>query len=113
MRRSLLLIAILFSSALSWSDRSGAEVVLASHRAVHDLVLDRADADLETQNMRGQLFYDLSGSTCLGYNLTTRITTETTSKRTARPLVTYARKVGKTTMEINSNSASRDTTATI
>jgi hypothetical protein len=80
MRRSLLLVAVSLSGALCWSDRSVAEVVLASHRAVHDLVLDRADADLDIQNMHGQLFYDLSGSKCLGYNLSTRITTETTSK---------------------------------
>jgi EipB-like len=30
--------------------------------------------------MRGQLFYDLSGSVCLGSKLSTRINTETTSK---------------------------------
>jgi hypothetical protein len=84
MKRSLLLIAVSFSSAFCWSNHSVAEVVLASHKAVHDLVLDRADADSNIQNMRGQLFYDLSGSVCLGYNLTTRITTETISKESGK-----------------------------
>ncbi len=84
MKRSLLLIAVLFSSAFCWSNHSVAEVVLASHKTVHDLVLDRADADSNIQNMRGQLFYDLSGSVCLGYNLSTRITIETISKESGK-----------------------------
>ena len=80
MRRSPLLITISFSIALCWSNRSVAEVALASHKSVHDLVLERADADSDIKNMRGQLFYDLSGSVCLGYSLSTRINTETISK---------------------------------
>ncbi len=83
-KRSLLLIAVLFSSAFCWSNRSVAEVVLASHKTVHDLVLDRVDADSNVQNMRGQLFYDLSGSACRGYNLSTRITIETISKESGK-----------------------------
>lgn len=84
MKRSLLLIAVLFSSAFCWPNHSVAEVVLASHKTVHDLVLDRADADSNIQNMRGQLFYDLSGSACRGYNLSTRITIETISKESGK-----------------------------
>jgi EipB-like len=83
-KRSLLLIAVLFSSAFCWPNHSVAEVVLASHKTVHDLVLDRADADSNIQNMRGQLFYDLSGSACRGYNLSTRITIETISKESGK-----------------------------
>lgn len=84
MKRSLLLIAVSFSSVFCWSRHSTAEALLASHKAVHDLVLDRADADSDIQNMRGQLFYDLSSSVCLGYNLSTRITTETISKKNVK-----------------------------
>lgn len=84
MKRSLLLIAVSFSSAFCWSDHSVAEVALASHKTVHDLVLDRADADSNIQNMHGQLFYDLSGSACRGYNLSTRITIETISKESGK-----------------------------
>lgn len=80
MRRSVLLIAVSSAGALCWSNHGIAEVVLASHKAVHDLVLDRADADSDIQSMRGRMFYDLSGSVCLGYNLSTRINTETISK---------------------------------
>jgi hypothetical protein len=92
-KRSLLLIAVLFSSAFCWPNHSVAEVVLASHKTVHDLVLDRADADSNIQNMRGQLFYDLSGSACRGYNLSTRITIETLSKES-----------GKTASDVHSES---------
>ena len=80
MRRSLLLIAVSFFGALCWLNHGLAEVALASHKSVHDLVLERADADSDIKNMRGQLFYDLSGSVCLGYKLSTRINTETISK---------------------------------
>jgi len=84
MKRSRLLIAVSFSGAFCWSNHAVAEVALTSHKAVHDLVLDRADADTNIQNMHGQVFYDLSGSVCRGYNLSTRIATETISKKDGR-----------------------------
>jgi hypothetical protein len=51
-------------------------VVLSAHRAVYDLTLDQTGAGSNVTDIRGQLVYDFSGSSCEGYTLNTRLVTE-------------------------------------
>ncbi len=52
----------------------GAE--LAAHRAVYDLSLDATGAGSNVSDIRGQLIYEFTGSSCEGYTLNTRLVTE-------------------------------------
>jgi hypothetical protein len=63
---------------------------LAAHRAVYDLTLDKATPGSNVSDIRGQLIYDFSGSSCLGYTLTTRLVTEVFD-REGKPSVTDIR----------------------
>ena len=54
----------------------GKAAELVSHRAVYELTLDSTGAGSNVSDIRGQLIYDFSGSSCQGYTLTTRLITE-------------------------------------
>lgn len=49
---------------------------LVAHRAVYELTLDQTAAGSNVTDIRGELVYDFSGSSCQGYTLNTRLVTE-------------------------------------
>jgi hypothetical protein len=55
---------------------AGKAMELAAHRAVYDLTLDQTGAGSNVSDIRGQLVYDFTGSSCQGYTLNTRLVTE-------------------------------------
>ena len=51
-------------------------VELAAHRAVYQLTLDETGSGSNVTDIRGELVYDFTGSSCQGYTLNTRLVTE-------------------------------------
>ena len=54
---------------------SEAEVVLAPHRAVYDIVLHRAQGGSGIADMSGRMVYEITGNPCVGYSQNMRFVT--------------------------------------
>ena len=52
------------------------EIVLAPHRAVYDLKLNKSKGKRSLEAVRGRILYDFTGSSCEGYSLTFRQVSE-------------------------------------
>ncbi len=52
------------------------DIVLAPHRAVYDLKLNKSKGKRSLEAVRGRILYDFSGSACEGYSLTFRQVSE-------------------------------------
>ncbi len=70
------LIVCLFSEPVFAQAALGKPAELEAHRAVYELTLDQTGAGSNVSDIRGQLVYDFSGSSCQGYTLNTRLVTE-------------------------------------
>ena len=58
----------------------GAPVVLAPHRAIYDISLERTSAGSGVADMTGRLVYEITGSACEGYTQSMRFVTRTTNQ---------------------------------
>jgi hypothetical protein len=74
--------------------------LLASHRAVYDLALDKASDKSGITSLGGRMVYEFSGSPCEGYTTNfryvTRINTEESSRLTDQQTTTFEDGAGKT-----------------
>ena len=62
------------------SGASGAPVVLAPHRAIYDISLERTSSGSGVADMTGRLVYEITGSACEGYTQSMRFVTRTTNQ---------------------------------
>ncbi len=93
----------LLALAASWAV-PGAEAapapLLAPHRAVYDLALDRANDRSGITGLSGRMVYEFNGSPCEGYTVTfrfvTRIDTSDVSRLTDQQTTTFEDGDGKT-----------------
>jgi hypothetical protein len=85
---------------LAFSDTAFAARMLAPHRAVYDLTLDRASDRSGITGITGRMVYEFNGSACEGYTVTfrfvTKIDTGDTSKVTDQQTTTFEDSDGKT-----------------
>ncbi|MGZ9105146.1 MAG: cell envelope integrity EipB family protein [Rhodoplanes sp.] len=70
------MLAASLSAAAAPTAAAGAVTTLASHRAVYDLKLLRANGKRGLQSVRGRILYDFSGNACEGYVLQFRQVSE-------------------------------------
>jgi hypothetical protein len=93
----LAFLALAGSSAL-YTVPAGA-VQLAPHRAVYDLVLDKASDKTGITGLSGRMVYEFNGSACEGYTVTfrfvTRIDTGESSQLTDQQTTTFEEGDGK------------------
>jgi hypothetical protein len=75
-RLFLVALALWPLSATAQIPRGKGGPELSAHRAVYELSLDRTGPGSNISDIRGQLIYDFSGSSCQGYALNTRLVTE-------------------------------------
>lgn len=71
-------MTVAIAASMAGARAAGADVAtaLASHRAVYDLKLLRAEGKRGLQSVRGRILYDFSGSACEGYVLQFRQVSE-------------------------------------
>jgi hypothetical protein len=85
---------------LVFSDTAFAARMLAPHRAVYDLTLDRASDHSGITGITGRMVYEFNGSACEGYTVTFRFVTKIdqgdTSKLTDQQTTTFEDADGKT-----------------
>jgi envelope integrity protein B len=90
----------LASSAVFASFPAAAAQLLAPHRAVYDLALDRASDNSGITGITGRMVYEFNGSACEGYTVTfrfvTRINTGETTRLTDQQTTTFEDAEGKT-----------------
>ena len=95
----LALLALAASSALTVVPAVSAPL-LAPHRAVYDLVLDKASDRSGITGLSGRMVYEFNGSACEGYTVTfrfvTRIDTGDASQVTDQQTTTFEDAEGKT-----------------
>ncbi len=95
----LALLALAASSALATAPAISAPF-LAPHRAVYDLVLDRASDRSGITGLSGRMVYEFNGSACEGYTVTfrfvTRIDTGDSTRVTDQQTTTFEDGDGKT-----------------
>ena len=74
--------------------------MLAPHRAVYDLALDKASDQSGITGITGRMVYEFNGSACEGYTVTfrfvTRINTGDTTRLTDQQTTTFEDAEGKT-----------------
>jgi hypothetical protein len=91
---------VLASSAVFVSLPAVAAQLLAPHRAVYDLALDRASDRSGITGITGRMVYEFNGSACEGYTVTfrfvTRINTGDTTTLTDQQTTTFEDAEGKT-----------------
>lgn len=87
------------SQACLWAGAALAQPVLAPHRAVYDIVLDRASDRSGITSIKGRMVYEFNGSSCEGYTVSfrfvTQIDTEENSRMTDQQTTTYEDAEGK------------------
>lgn len=92
------LLSLLASLPLATAPVAAASL-LAPHRAVYDLVLDRASDRSGITGLTGRMVYEFNGSACEGYTVTfrfvTRIDTGETSRMTDQQTTTFEEGDGK------------------
>jgi hypothetical protein len=93
------LVALSVSSAFT-AVPAGAAQLLAPHRAVYDLALDRASDRSGITGLSGRMVYEFNGSACDGYTVTfrfvTRIDTSDVTRLTDQQTTTFEDADGKT-----------------
>lgn len=82
MRRALQAVAtcVITALALPWAAAAGNTKVLAPHRAVYEITLDRSRGGSGVTDMSGRMVYELKGSECEGYTQTMRFVTRMTNQ---------------------------------
>jgi hypothetical protein len=73
---ALALILFVFASGAGAQD---APIVLAPHRAVYDLALEKTRGNSQVAAVRGRILYDFDGNACEGYSLEFRQVSEVES----------------------------------
>lgn len=73
------LVAIAICGQAAAQAQTAAGVVLAPHRAVYDIVLERASSGAGIVEVSGRMVYELTGSSCEGYTQNMRFVTRMTS----------------------------------
>ncbi|MDH6229448.1 hypothetical protein M2281_000020 [Mesorhizobium soli] len=95
----LALLALLSTSAIG-TVPAFAVTPLAPHRAVYDLVLDKASDHSGITGLSGRMVYEFNGSPCEGYTVNFRFVTQITTGENARltdqQTTTYEDAEGKT-----------------
>jgi EipB-like len=93
------LVALSASSAFTAIPAEAAQL-LAPHRAVYDLALDRASDRSGITGLSGRMVYEFNGSACEGYTVTfrfvTRIDTSDVTRLTDQQTTTFEDADGKT-----------------
>ena len=100
MRAMRIVSVVLASAAVFVSLPAVAAQLLAPHRAVYDLALDRASDQSGITGITGRMVYEFNGSACEGYTVTfrfvTRINTGDTTRLTDQQTTTFEDAEGKT-----------------
>src|SRR5262245_12207745 len=100
MRISRLALVTLSLSSVVTAASSEAAQLLAPHRAVYDLALDRASDRSGITGLSGRMVYEFNGSACEGYTVTfrfvTRIDTSDVTRLTDQQTTTFEDGDGKT-----------------
>lgn len=100
MRASRLALFALAASSTSAGLPAAAAPLLAPHRAVYDLALDKATERSGITGLSGRMVYEFNGSACEGYTTTfrfvTRIDTGESSRLTDQQTTTFEDSEGKT-----------------
>jgi envelope integrity protein B len=68
------------AAAMFWPIVSAEAKVLAPHRALYEITLDRAHGGSGVTDMSGRMVYELTGSECEGYTQTMRFVTRMTNQ---------------------------------
>ncbi len=68
-------VLLLAGGSAAGAAASEAEVVLAPHRAVYDIVLHRAQGGSGIADMSGRMVYEITGNPCVGYSQNMRFVT--------------------------------------
>lgn len=79
---AVLLVATGVSQSMALAAKDG--VLLAPHRAVYDMALDRTSGGDGVAAVRGRMVFDFAGSVCDGYTLNIRLLTVMTSHSGSR-----------------------------
>jgi hypothetical protein len=99
MRLSRHVVFAVLAPAVFWSVPVQAASLLAPHRAVYDLALDRASDRSGITGLAGRMVYEFNGSPCEGYTVSfrfvTRIDTTESSKMTDQQTTTFEEGDGK------------------
>jgi hypothetical protein len=99
MRTTRLAFLLLASSAFVLPGAASAARMLAPHRAVYDLALDKASDRSGITGITGRMVYEFNGSSCEGYTVTfrfvTRINTADTTRMTDQQTTTFEDAEGK------------------
>jgi hypothetical protein len=99
MRATRLAFLLLAPSAFLAADAASAARLLAPHRAVYDLALDKASDRSGITGLSGRMVYEFNGSACDGYTVTfrfvTRINTTDMTRVTDQQTTTYEDGEGK------------------
>ncbi|HZV20722.1 MAG TPA: cell envelope integrity EipB family protein [Hyphomicrobiales bacterium] len=80
--KKLTFLGLSLAGLVSWFQSASAQIAsaktgeLAAHRAVYELTLDQTAPGSNVTDIRGELVYDFSGSSCQGYTLNTQLVTE-------------------------------------
>lgn len=100
MRATRLAFLVLAASAVASPQTASAARLLAPHRAVYDLALDKASDRSGITGITGRMVYEFNGSACDGYTVTfrfvTRIDTADTTRLTDQQTTTFEDGDGKT-----------------
>lgn len=100
MRTSRLLLSAFAASSVFVAVSAAAAPLLAPHRAVYDLALDKASDRSGITGLSGRMVYEFNGSPCEGYTTTfrfvTRIDTGESSRLTDQQTTTFEDAEGKT-----------------
>ena len=100
MRASRLALFALAASSATAAVPATAAPLLAPHRAVYDLALDKATERSGITGLSGRMVYEFNGSACEGYTTTfrfvTRIDTGESSRLTDQQTTTFEDSEGKT-----------------
>lgn len=73
------LAAVAAMPAAATAQTAGAAAVLAPHRAVYDMTLDKSRNGSSVSAVKGRMVYELTGSPCDGYTQSMRFVTEMSS----------------------------------
>ncbi|PWJ85771.1 uncharacterized protein DUF1849 [Pseudaminobacter salicylatoxidans] len=100
MRASRLALLALLSSSVFSAVPAFAGAPLASHRAVYDLILDKASDKSGITGLAGRMVYEFNGSACEGYTVkfrfVTQIDTGDNTRLTDQQTTTFEDAEGKT-----------------
>jgi EipB-like len=99
MHATRLALVLLASSTFAFPGAASAARMLAPHRAVYDLALDKASDRSGITGITGRMVYEFNGSACDGYTVTfrfvTRINTNDTTRVTDQQTTTFEDADGK------------------